>query len=179
MGQTIELSAADGHRLDAWEVRPDGAPRGGLVILQEIFGVNAHIRSVAESYAADGWTALAPALFDRVRRGVELDYGPDDIEAGKQVMAKIPIETALIDVGAAIAALEATGLKVGVVGYCWGGTLAWAAACRLGGLSAAVSYYGGGVPAMAAEQPNCPVQLHFGEEDPAIPMDGVETVRAA
>lgn len=178
MGQ-IELTAADGHRFGAWQANPDGPSRGGIVIIQEIFGVNAHIRSVTESYAADGWTAIAPALFDRVRRDIQLDYGPEDIEAGKEVMAKIPIETALMDVGAAIAALEAEGLKVAVIGYCWGGTLAWAAACRLGGLSAAVSYYGGGVPDMADEQPNCPVQLHFGEQDHAIPMDGVEKVRAA
>jgi len=179
MGQTIELTAADGHRIGAWQADPDGRPRGGIVVIQEIFGVNPHIRSVAESFAADGWTAIAPALFDRVRRDIQLDYGPEDIEAGREVMAKIPLDTALMDVGAAIAALKAMGLKVGVVGYCWGGTLAWAAACRLDGLDAAVSYYGGGVPGMADEQPNCPVQLHFGEQDHAIPMDGVERFRQA
>lgn len=177
MGQTIELTAADGHRIGAWQADPDGRPRGGLVVIQEIFGVNAHIRSVAESFAADGWTAVAPALFDRVRRDIQLDYGPEDIEAGREVMAKIPLDTALMDVGAAIAALKAMGVKVGVVGYCWGGTLAWAAACRLDGLDAAVSYYGGGVPGMADERPSCPVQLHFGEQDHAIPMEGVERFR--
>lgn len=179
MGQSIELTAADGHRFGAWQADPDGAPRGGVVIIQEIFGVNAHIRSVAESFAADGWTAIAPALFDRVRRDLQLDYGPEDIEAGKQVMAQIPPETALMDVGAAITALKAMDLKVGVVGYCWGGTLAWGAACRLDGLDAAVSYYGGGVPGMADEQPTCPVELHFGEQDHAIPMEGVERFKQA
>ena len=174
MGEFITLTAEDGHRLNAW-ASGDGAP--GLVVIQEIFGVNHHIRATADRFAAEGFAVIAPALFDRVEPGIELGYGPDDIERGRAVRAKIALDDALRDVAAAVAELRKDGLNVGVVGYCWGGSLAWAAATRLDGVSAAVGYYGGEVAKMADEQPRCPVMLHFGEQDHAIPMSDVQTVR--
>lgn len=174
-----ELAATDGHRLQAWRAEPQGKPRGGLVVVQEIFGVNGHIRSVAEGFAAEGYLVLAPALFDRIGPGIELGYTPDDIARGRELKGELPVETALLDIAPAIASLKADTAAVGVVGYCWGGQLSWASACRLEGLSAAVCYYGGGIAAMAEEQPKCPVMFHFGEHDKAIPMSDVEAIRAA
>ncbi|MFQ5566031.1 MAG: dienelactone hydrolase family protein [Paracoccaceae bacterium] len=174
----IQLEAADGHRLDAYRAGPAGEAAAGLVVIQEIFGVNAHIRSVTERFAAQGFDAIAPALFDRVGRGIELGYEADDIADGRAIRAKVATDEALADVAAAVAALGADGRKVGVVGYCWGGSLAWAAATRLDGVGAAVSYYGGQVAEWADEQPRCPVMLHFGETDASIPMEQVQTVRA-
>jgi len=174
----IELEAGDGHKFDAYRARPQGTVRAGLVVIQEIFGVNSHIRNVADRFAAQGFDALAPALFDRAERRVELGYKPDDIDRGRAVRARISTDEALLDVDAAIKLLGQSGRPVAVVGYCWGGSLAWAAATRLNGLSCAVSYYGGQVAEMADEQPRCPVMLHFGETDHSIPMQQVETVRA-
>ncbi len=174
----INLEARDGHAFNAYRARPDGDVRAGLVVIQEIFGVNSHIRNVADRFAAQGFDALAPALFDRAKRGVELGYQPDDIDRGRAIRAQVPTDAALQDVDAAINLLAQTGRPVAVVGYCWGGSLAWAAATRLQGLSCAVSYYGGQVAEMANEQPSCPVMLHFGETDQSIPMEQVETVRA-
>ena len=178
MGTTVELTAADGHRCTAYRADPTGAPRGGLVVVQEIFGVNRHIRSVTDGYAADGYLAIAPALFDRVEPGFEIGYSPPEIERGRAFIPKIPLDHALLDVAAAVKALAAAG-KVGIVGYCWGGTVAWAAAAKLDGLAGAVPYYGGGIAANAALQPKCPVLFHFGETDHAIPLADVERVRAA
>jgi len=174
----MTLTATDGHALSAYRAETEAPSKTGLVVLQEIFGVNNHIRSVADRFAADGFTALAPALFDRVKPGIEMGYAPEDIERGRETRAKVSLEQALADTQAAIAALDEEGLKVGIVGYCWGGSLAWAAATRLDGVACAVGYYGGQIPDMADERPRCPVMLHFGEEDQSIPMDKVETVRA-
>ena len=144
MGHWIKLKASDGFELGAWRAEPKGAPRGGVVVVQEIFGVNAHIRSVAEGYAADGYLAIAPAIFDRGERDADFPYGPDGLARGRAVVEKIAREATLLDIGAAIEAAKSAG-KVGVVGYCLGGTFAWLAAAQAPGLSAAVGYYGGGI----------------------------------
>ena len=178
MGETIRLRAADGFELSAYRAAPSGTPRGGLVVIQEIFGVNGHIRRVADGYAADGYLAIAPALFDRIEPGIEIGYGPPDIERGRELKGRSQTEAALRDIAAARDAVAAAG-KVGVVGYCWGGYLAWLSATRLDGFAAAVSYYGGGIGSVAGETPRCPVLLHFGEKDHAIPLSEVETVRKA
>jgi carboxymethylenebutenolidase len=179
MGETLTLTAEDGHRFSAYKAAPAGTPRGALVVVQEIFGVNHHIRNVTDGFAADGYVALAPALFDRVEPGFETGYAAADIERGRAVRQKLPWDTMMMDVKAAVQELRKTGLKVGVVGYCMGGTVAWLSATRLDGVSAAVGYYGGGIGDTATEQPKCPVMLHFGETDASIPPEHWEKVRAA
>ena len=174
----MQGTAADGHSFSMYRADPAGAPRGALVIVQEIFGVNSHIRAVCDDYAAEGYVAVAPALFDRVERGIELGYQADDVTAGRAIREKVSLDQALADVEAAAKEVAGAG-RIGVVGYCWGGTVAWVAATRSRTFAATVSYYGGGVPDLAAEQPNCPVQLHFGEQDHAIPLDGVDRLKAA
>jgi len=180
MGTMIELKAPDGHTLAAYRAEPAGKPRGGLVVIQEIFGVNSHIRAIADGYAADGYLAIAPALFDRVKRGVELGYTQPDIKAGMDIRGQVPLEGALKDVEAAIAAAANAG-KVGIVGYCWGGFISWTAAARVAGLTCAVPYYGGGTTTdeSIARQPRCPVMLHYGERDDHIPVSGVQKLAAA
>ena len=178
MGRIVGLAASDGHRLDAYEALPEGPVRGGVVVIQEIFGVNSHIRGIADDYAANGYRVIAPALFDRVRRGVELGYTDADIAEGRKIRGHVTFEQTLADVKAAHDALRSVG-KVGVVGYCWGGTVTWLAAGRLAGFAAASSYYGGGIGQFADEHPRCPVQCHFGEKDHAIPLEEVEAVRKA
>jgi carboxymethylenebutenolidase len=173
----MELTAADGHRLQAYESVPSGAARGGVVVVQEIFGVNDHIRRVADGYAADGYRVIAPALFDRVRPGIELGYTDADIAEGRKIRGQLSFDQALADVEAARKALG--DRNIGIVGYCWGGTVAWLAAARIAGFAAAASYYGGGIGQFAAEHPRCPTQCHFGEKDHAIPMSEVAAVRAA
>jgi carboxymethylenebutenolidase len=179
MGETITLTAEDGHKLAAYRVAPKGTPRGGLVVIQEIFGVNSHIKRVTDGFAADGYVALAPAIFDRVERDFAIGYKPEDIERGRGVRGKLPIEDAVKDVRAAVKALAAERLKVGVVGYCFGGTLAWLAATRIDGVACAVGYYGGGIADTAAEKPRCPVLLHWGETDQSIPPEHHARVRTA
>lgn len=178
--ETIELSATDGHRLAAFVAHPDGAPRGALVVVQEIFGVNSHIRAIAEGYAADGYLAIAPALFDRVQRGTELGYEGPDRSLGMQLKGAVDNDAALQDIAAALAHVAPAG-RAGIVGYCWGGLLAWLAACRLDGLSAAICYYGGGMtqPQHAQLAPRVPVLAHFGERDAHIPVEGVRAFAAA
>jgi carboxymethylenebutenolidase len=173
-----QLTAADGHRFDAYVAVPAAAPRGALVVVQEIFGVNSHVRSVADGFAADGYLAIAPALFDRVERGVDLGYGDADIQRGFALKTATGNEAPLLDIAAAIARASGAG-KVGVVGYCWGGLLSWLAACNLGGLAASIAYYGGGVNSHATLKPRCPVLAHFGDRDSHIPLDTVEAFRAA
>ena len=177
-GSFIELAAADGHRFSAWRAAPAGRARGALVIAPEIFGVNSHIRSVADSYAADGYLALAPALFDRVQRGYDSGYSPAEIEAGVAIMQKVSIDDALADVAACIAEASSVG-KVGIVGYCWGGTIAWVAAARVGGLACSVPYYGGGLPDFVDEQPTCPVMFHFAEKDQRPTLEQARRIAAA
>jgi len=178
MGQMIELTAADGFRLAAWRADPAGTPRGGLVVVQEIFGVNGHIRSVCDGYAADGYRVIAPALFDRYQRGVDIGYTPEDVARGRELKALAAVDPALSDVAAARDALTGAG-RVGVVGYCWGGYVAWLAAARLAGFAGAVPYYGGGMLDAVGERPRCPVMAHFGERDGMIPVAGVRQFAAA
>jgi carboxymethylenebutenolidase len=178
MGENINLTAKDGATIGAYRSAPADEPKGGMVVLQEIFGVNHHIRAVADRYAAAGYLTIAPALFDRVEAGVELGYGEADRPRAMDIRGKTKLEETLADIEAA-AALAAAGGSVGVVGYCWGGTLAWAAATRLSGISAAVGYYGGGIAGMLNEQPRAPVMLHFGERDKHISLSDVEKIRAA
>jgi carboxymethylenebutenolidase len=178
MGTMIELSASDGFRLAAYRADPQGTPRGGLVVVQEIFGVNSHIRSVCDGYAADGYRAIAPALFDREEKGVELGYTAADIARGREHKAKASADAALLDVDAARAAIASAG-RVGIVGYCWGGFITWLAACRLRGFGGAISYYGGGILEAGGEKPKCPVIAHFGERDSVIPVAGVRAFAAA
>jgi len=178
MGQNIDLIAADGHPLAAYVATPAGTPRGALVVLQEIFGVNPHIRSVADGYAADGYLAIAPAMFDRAERGVELGYTPDETQRGMALKAACADATALLDIAAAVAHGRSAG-RVGIVGYCWGGYLAWLASGVVDGLAASIAYYGGGMSKRADVQPRCPVLAHFGETDGHIPVDGVNALQAA
>ena len=173
MGTMIELTAADGHKLAAYRADPAGKPRGALIVIQEIFGVNSHIRQVADGYAADGYVAIAPALFDRVQRNVDLGYSPDDVAKGREIRAKVTSDMALKDTEAAIKAASAGG-KVGIVGYCWGGLIVWLAAAKLPGLTAAVAYYGGGILDNADAAPTVPLMGHFGDKDAHIPVEGVK-----
>lgn len=185
MGQWIEVTAADGRTAAAWLARPAAQPAAAVVVLQEIFGVNAHIRAVTDGFAAEGYLALAPATFQRVRPQVELGYSDADIRTGiglKSAAEALPAPGVLAEVQAAIDhAARASGGKVGVVGYCWGGLLAWRAACILDGLSAAVPYYGGGMtqPQELARTPRVPVQAHLSDHDQSVPMAGVEALRQA
>ena len=178
MGETITLSAADGHRPGAYRATPAGSARGGLVVIQEIFGVNDHIRAVCDGFAADGYVALAPALFDRIEPGIALAYDGAGIARGRELRAELGWDGPLRDVAAASNALAGIG-KLGVVGYCWGGSVAWLAATRLAGLACAVGYYGGQIIEFKDETPRVPVMLHFGEHDAGIPLSDVEAIAAA
>ncbi len=174
MGQMIDLKTQDGQTVSAYRAEPDGDVRGGLVLIQEIWGVNSHIRNVADGYAAEGYLVIAPALFDRIERGVTMDeYTDETMGKGFGYMQKVDQDLALLDIRAAVETASAAG-KVGVVGYCFGGRMAWLSAARIEGVAAAVPYYGGGVPDLASEQPKCPVVLHFGEQDQHIPVASVE-----
>ena len=184
MGSFTTLKAADGHEFQAYVAVPEGAPIGGLVVVQEIFGVNAHIRSVADGFAKDGFVAVAPALFDRVERGVELKYEGDDMQKAVSLMQKLDPATVLLDVAAAFGEAKGkSGKDAGVVGYCYGGFTAWLTATR--GLTVevqpacAVGYYAGGIGKVATEEPSCPVMLHFGGRDTHIGPEQVEAVREA
>ena len=185
MGTMIELQAADGTWVPAYEARPTGTPKGAVVVIQEIFGVNSHIRNVADGYAAEGYVALAPAAFHRVKPGVELGYAEADMGEGfgyKTAVEALPAPGVLQDIQAAIDHVaKVSGGKVGIVGYCWGGLLTWRAACTLKGLSAAVPYYGGGVTTEAemARRPQVPVLAHFADEDKWIPLESVEAFKMA
>ena len=185
MGQFTSLKAADGFSIPAYVAQPAGKPRGAIVVLQEIFGVNSHIRSVADRFAGEGYLAVAPATFERVKPGVDLGYTEADIKAGselKSAVTALPGAGVLQDIQAAIDhAAQASGGKVGIVGFCYGGLLTWRAACLLKGLSAAVPYYGGGVTSEdeIARQPQCPVMAHFGDQDAHIPMQGVDAFTKA
>lgn len=186
MGTFVQLTAADGFAFAAYVAQPVGPSKGGLVVLQEIFGVNSHIRAVADAYAAEGYFVVAPSTFQRVKAGVELGYTDADMGAGfelKTAVEALPAPGVLVDIQAAIAhaAHGAGGGKVGIVGYCWGGLLTWRSACTLHGLSAAVPYYGGGMttPAEVARQPQVPVLAHFAEEDKWIPLDTVQGFQTA
>lgn len=180
MGNTIQLTASDGHAFDAYRADAD-EPKGGLVVIQEIFGVNAHIRELCDKFASLGYSALAPALFDRAERGVELGYDEAAFTRAREIRPKIAIDDTLKDIDASTKALAEAlpGSKIGVAGYCWGGTLAWLAATRLEGLSATVCYYGGQIVNHKDEIPRCPVLMNFGETDTGIPLTSVDEIREA
>jgi carboxymethylenebutenolidase len=177
MGQHIKLKASDGFELGAWRADPEGAPRGGVVVIQEIMGVNHHIRAVADLYASHGYLAIAPALFDRAEPGYEAGYDAPSIQRGSAIAGNIDRATMLLDVAPAIEIAKEAG-KVGIVGYCLGGTIAYLAACRLSGLAAASCYYGGGLLAVKDEA-KIPTILHFGTKDAHIPLAGVREFEAA
>jgi len=177
MGKMIELTASDGHKLGAYRADPSGTPRGAVVVIQEIFGVNPHIRKVADGFAADGYVAIAPALFDRVGQDIQLGYGPEDQEKGKSTRAQLKWDQVLADVQAAHDAVKDAG-KVAIVGYCFGGSVAWLGATRQS-FDASVCYYGGNIADFAEEKPKCPTICHNGTEDKGIPMEKVEKIKAA
>jgi carboxymethylenebutenolidase len=175
VGKMIRLKARDGHELDAYVADPKGKPRAGVVVVQEIFGVTEHIKRVADRYAAEGYRAIAPAMFDRIKRGITLPY--TEIEQGRAYMQQLKWPNTLADIEAAAGAVRDAG-AVAVVGYCWGGTVAHVAASELG-LDAAISYYGGGVARMLDKKPQCPIVYHFGDQDHAIPISDVEKIKSA
>jgi carboxymethylenebutenolidase len=176
LGKQFSLTAADKHQLGAYRADPKGAPKGAIVVVQEIFGVNSHIRAVCDRFAGEGYVAVAPALFDRQQPGFESGYSPDEIANARKFIASPDWAAMLRDVQAAIADVKSVG-PVGIVGFCMGGTVAFLAATRLDGLSAGVCYYGGRIAAFADEKPRCPVQMHFGDQDQSIPMSDVETIK--
>ena len=178
MGEFITIKASDGVEISAWRADPAGKPRGGIVVVQEIFGVNHHIRATADFFAAQGYLAIAPAIFDRVEKGVDLGYDGPGRQAGMAIMAKIDRDKMMLDVAAAIPLAKAAG-KVAVVGYCLGGSLAYFAASRLPEVDAAVGYYGGMILTAKDDTPKAPTILHFGEKDGHIPIAGVKEFAAA
>ena len=178
MGKNIELTSSDGFKLGAYRADPAGKPKGAIVLVQEIFGVNHHIKAVADGYAADGYAVIAPAYFDRVQKDFDVGYSQADMEQARAIPAKMDWGKVAADTQAAVNELKAAG-KVAVIGYCWGGTVAWLSACKVDGVAGAVAYYGGGVPGMVGDKPRVPVMFHWGEKDHAIPMDAVKKVEAA
>jgi len=171
----IELEANDGHRLAAYRATPDHAPRGGLVVVQEIFGVNAHIRAVTDRFARDGYLSIAPALFDRIERGVELGYAGEGILRGRDIVGKLSYDDVMRDLGAAATEARTAG-KVATVGYCYGGAVVWVAAARLPGLACAISYYGSRIAQLADEAPRIPLMMHVGRKDASFPIDKVREI---
>src|SRR5580704_11179708 len=179
MSESVTLRATDGHAFSTYVAHPATDPIAGLVVLQEIFGVNAHIRSVADGWARDGFLAVAPALFDRIQPGVELGYDPAGMQTAMSLFPKFDIDKAVLDIAAAVDyAAAVTHKKVGVIGYCLGGTMAWLSATRLHP-AAAVGYYAGRIGNYAAEEPSAPIMLHFGKQDTHIPAEEVEKVTSA
>lgn len=177
MGQDIKLTASDGFQLGAYRADPTGTAKGALVVIQEIFGVNHHIRSICDRLAAAGYVAIAPAIFDRVEPDFTSGYSPDEIAVARKFVANPDWSAMLRDTQAAIDAVGDAG-PVGIIGFCLGGSIAYAAATKLTGLKAAVGYYGGAVVRFAADKPTVPTQLHFGEKDAGIPLTDVETIKA-
>jgi carboxymethylenebutenolidase len=183
MGQFTELKAADGQAIPAYVAQPAGKAKGGIVVIQEIFGVNSHIKSVADLYASQGYLAIAPAIFHRVKPNVDMGYTPDDMAAGMALKAAteaLPAPGVMQDIQAAINYAAQAG-KVGIVGFCYGGLLSWRAACELTGLSAAAPYYGGGVttPDETRRKPKVPVLAHFGDKDKHISVESVQAFKKA
>lgn len=176
MGRSIHLNTARMQCIGAWLAEPESTPKGGIVVVQEIFGVNAHIRAVTECFAAHGYTAIAPAFFDHVETGVELGYDEAGFARGRELVGEIGVDLALADVASAAEAIASAG-RIGCVGYCWGGTIAFLAATRLG--LPAVSYYGARNVGFLDEKPRAPVEFHFGARDPSIPPAAIERHREA
>jgi carboxymethylenebutenolidase len=177
VGQDIKLTASDNFQLGGYRTDPTGAPKGAIVVIQEIFGVNHHIRAVCDRLAAEGYVAIAPAIFDRVEPNFTSGYSPDEITVARKFVANPDWAAMLRDTQAAVDAVKTVG-PVGIIGFCLGGSIAFVAATRLSGLKAAIGYYGGAVVRFADEKPKVPTQLHFGEKDHGIPLTDVETVKA-
>ena len=177
MGHPIKLTASDGFQLGGYRAEPATAPKAALVVIQEIFGVNHHIRNVCDRFASAGYVAVAPAIFDRIERDFQSGYSPDEVAVARKFVANPDWTAMLRDVQAAIDSVKSVG-PVGIVGFCLGGSVAYAAATKLTGLSAAVGYYGGAIVRFADDNPGVPMMLHFGEKDAGIPLSDVETIRA-
>jgi carboxymethylenebutenolidase len=179
MGNVTTLTSSDGHSFEVYEALPDGNPMGTIVVVQEIFGVNAHIREVADGYAREGYRAMAPALFDRVEPKIELGYAGADMMQGIEIArGKLDAGDALLDIQTTVLSASESG-AVGLVGYCFGGLMAFLSACQVSGLACAVSYYGGGIAAQLEQSPSIPLQFHFAELDAHIPMSDVDLIRNA
>jgi carboxymethylenebutenolidase len=176
LGKHLTLTAADNHSLGAYRADPAGKPKGAMVVVQEIFGVNSHIRNVCDRLAAEGYVAVAPALFDRFVRDFQSGYSPDEVAHARTFIAKIEWPKILLDIQAALDEVKPAG-PLGVIGFCLGGSAAFLSATRLDGLKAAVAFYGGQIVKFADEKPKCPVQMHFGETDASIPMSDVDIVK--
>jgi carboxymethylenebutenolidase len=176
--QSISLKTSDSHSLTAYEARPDKSPRGGIVLLQEIFGITGYIRRVCESYARQGYHVVAPALFDRVRPGIELNYSKENAVTGRDLRSRIPWEKTFADLEAAKARLKDAG-RIATFGFCWGGTISFRAAGHVKGIAGAVCYYGTQIAPYTAEQPRCPVLMHFGDKDPIATLEHAGALRAA
>jgi carboxymethylenebutenolidase len=177
MGQDVTLTSSDGFKLGAYRADPTGAPKGAVVVIQEIFGVNHHIRAVTDRLANEGYVAIAPAVFDRLQKDFQTGYTPDDIAKGREMAGKADQQAMLRDTQAAIDAVKSVG-KVGITGFCMGGTITFVAAAQLSGLSAAVAYYGGQIAKSVDQKPKVPIMMHFGEKDAGIPMPDVELIQA-
>lgn len=179
MGTDITLTTEDGHSLGAYRADPDGAARGGIIVIQEIFGVNAHIRETCDRFAGEGYLAIAPALYDRTStKNCSLGYTPEDIAIGRDLKDAFSWDLSVLDMKAAMEVMQGEGLKVGTVGYCWGGTISYLAGTRLP-VDASVVYYGGQIMPYVDEKAGCPMQMHFGERDQGIPLDDVAAIGKA
>ncbi|MBC7582516.1 dienelactone hydrolase family protein [Tardiphaga sp. vice352] len=177
MGQDVTLTASDQFELGAYRTTPNGTPKGAVVVIQEIFGVNHHIRTICDRFAEQGYVAVAPAIFDRIERNFQSGYSPGEVAIARKFVASPDWAAMLRDTQAAIDSVKDVG-PVGIIGFCLGGSVAYAAATRLTGLSAAIGYYGGAIVKFADDKPTVPTQLHFGEQDHGIPLADVETIRA-
>ena len=177
MGQTITLTASDGFTLGGYRADPAAKPKAAIVVIQEIFGVNSHIRNVCDRFAKEGYAAVAPAIFDCIEKDFQSGYSPDEVAIARKFVASPDWAAILRDTQAAINSVNDVG-PVGIVGFCLGGSVAYAAATKLSGLKAAVGYYGGAIVRFAGDKPNVPTLLHFGEKDTGIPMTDVETIRS-
>ncbi len=176
MGEFTTIMARDGHEFQSYLAAPQAKARGAVVVIQEIFGVNSHIRAVTDGFASEGYTAIAPAFFDRIRRGIELGYSPPEIQEGRGYMQQLKLDETLKDLGAALAVVKNSG-RTGTVGYCWGGAMSYVAACEVP-IACAVVYYGNAARFLD-RKPKCPVQYHFGKQDASIPLSDVEQIKAA
>jgi carboxymethylenebutenolidase len=177
VGQDITLTASDQFELGAYRTTPNGPPKGAVVVIQEIFGVNHHIRTICDRFAEQGYVAVAPAIFDRIERNFQSGYSPEEVAIARKFVANPDWAAMLRDTQAAIDSVKDVG-PVGIIGFCLGGSVGYAAATKLTGLSAAIGYYGGAIVKFADDRPTVPTQLHFGEQDHGIPLSDVETIRA-
>jgi carboxymethylenebutenolidase len=177
VGQDIKLKASDGFQSGGYRADPTGTPKGAIVVIQEIFGVNHHIRAVCDRLASAGYVAIAPSIFDRIEPNFQSGYSPDEIAVARKFVANPDWPAMLLDTQAAIDAVKSVG-PIGIIGFCLGGSVAYAAATKLTGLSAAIGYYGGAVVRFADDKPKVPTQLHFGEQDQGIPLTDVDTIKA-